>query len=87
MLLVFLTQFFALYDAYLATEDFAPVISEYAKQSALIGKTVTIEAFGKKSEGKCIGFDRDGCLVIEQEGKRKRVVAGDVSVRGEGIYV
>lgn len=87
MLLVFLTQFFALYDAYLATEDFAPVISEYAKQSALIGKTVSIEAFGKKSEGKCIGFDRDGCLVIEQEGKRKRVVAGDVSVRGEGIYV
>ena len=47
----------------------------------------TIEAFGKKSEGKCIGFDRDGCLVIEQEGKRKRVVAGDVSVRGEGLYV
>jgi BirA family biotin operon repressor/biotin-[acetyl-CoA-carboxylase] ligase len=87
LLLAFLTAFFDRYDAWIKNEDFTPIVTDYTKDSMLLGEMVTIESHGEKTTGQCVGFDKDGFLVIEKDGKRRRIMAGDVSLRSEGTYV
>ncbi len=87
LLLSFLTAFFEHYDAWMQKGDFTPVITEYTKQSMLVGQTVTVDNHGEKLTGLCVGFDKDGFLVISKDGKRQRIMAGDVSIRSENTYV
>jgi biotin-(acetyl-CoA carboxylase) ligase len=67
--------------------DFTSIIEDYTRVSMLVGQMVTIENHGEKVTGQCIGFDRDGFLVISKDGKRRRVMVGDVSVRSSQTYV
>lgn len=88
LFLAVVNEFFSLYDAFVATLDFIPVAREYSKNSAILGKQIDILSFGKTESGVCIGFDKDGALILQlEDGKKKRVVAGDVSIRGGSIYV
>lgn len=87
LLLAFLTEFFMYYDMWVKRGDFTKIVTAYTKRSMLLGEEVVIDLYGKKMAGTCIGFDRDGCLVIERDGKRKRIVAGDISVRSAKTYV
>ncbi len=87
LLLTILINFFERYDAWVDTGDFGPVITDYTRLSMLVGKTVTINNHGEKMTGQCIGFDKDGFLVISRDGKRRRIMAGDVGVRSGETYV
>lgn len=87
LLLTILTNFFEYYDVWVKTGDFTPVITEYTKLSMLVGQTVTVHNHGARITGRCIGFDKDGFLVISRDGKRRRIMAGDVSVRSSQTYV
>lgn len=88
LLLSLLNDFFDVYEKVFEQGDFDSVIVEYTKMSILFQQEVTIQSGEKKTNGQCIGFDRDGCLILQTaEGRRIRVVAGDVSVRSEQTYV
>ena len=87
LLLSFLTAFFERYDAWIQTEDFTATVTDYTHDSMLLGEMVTVDSHGEKTTGQCVGFDKDGFMVIAKEGKRYRIMAGDVSVRSSGSYV
>ncbi len=87
LLLAFLAAFFERYDAWIKTDDFTPVIADYTMYSMLVGETVSVDNHREKLSGQCVGFDKDGFLVLLKDGKRQRIMAGDVSVRSENTYV
>lgn len=88
LLLSILTDFFDLYHKAFEEDKFDDIIVEYTKMSVLFQQMVTIQAGGRETHGRCIGFDREGCLILQNEQNRRiRVVAGDVSVRSEQTYV
>ncbi|MFR4008176.1 MAG: biotin--[acetyl-CoA-carboxylase] ligase [Christensenellales bacterium] len=84
LLLSILTDFFDVYTKTFEEGKFDDVIVDYTKMSILFQEMVTVHAGDRETHGKCIGFDRDGCLVMQNEQNRRiRVIAGDVSVRSE----
>lgn len=88
LLLSILTDFFDVYTKTFEEGKFDDVIVDYTKMSILFQEMVTVHAGDRETHGKCIGFDRDGCLVMQNEQNRRiRVIAGDVSVRSEKTYV
>jgi BirA family biotin operon repressor/biotin-[acetyl-CoA-carboxylase] ligase len=55
---------------------------EWRSNLATLGKEVSIETKGARTEGVAESVDRDGSLLIRHpDGTRSRVVAGDVSLR------
>ena len=64
ILLTILTQFFERYDAWVDTGDYTPIVEEYTRMSMLVGKMVTVLSQRSKLTGQCVGFDKDGYLVI-----------------------
>lgn len=77
-----LNHFFALYDTYQKTGNFHEVMYAYSQASALLGKEIMVTAWDETQTGVCLGFDKDGALVLEREnGTRVRVLSGDVSIR------
>jgi BirA family biotin operon repressor/biotin-[acetyl-CoA-carboxylase] ligase len=87
LLLGILGNFADRYDAWVKTEDFSPIVAEYTRLSMLVGKAVSVESHGAKTQGTCVGFDKDGFMIVEVDGKRRRTMAGDVSVRSDDTYV
>ena len=83
----------ALLDKYLAVFDeltqmweekgLAPVIERMLPISATVGKDVRVDGI----PAKALMIDADGALVCEFEDGVRRVLAGDVSVRGITDYV
>jgi BirA family transcriptional regulator, biotin operon repressor / biotin---[acetyl-CoA-carboxylase] ligase len=68
--------------------DFRPILEEYAGSSAVMDKPVVIQLHDTKINGIVKGFDTDGALILETEdGQRKRIVSGEVSLRGMNGYV
>lgn len=83
-----ISEFFDIYNEYEKTGDFAPMITEYTRLSVVLHQTVEITNGKKTDVGKCIGFDRDGAIVLElANGKRRRYVSGEVSLRSEKTHV
>ena len=83
-----LSEFYDIYYKYIETGDFTPMITEYTRLSVVLNQMVDIRYGGTTERGKCIGFDKDGNIVLElANGKRKRYVAGEVSIRSESTYV
>ena len=74
----------ALYDAILR-EGFAEVFSEWRRYSITLGQTVrVIDARGGGQGafvGKAVDIDEDGALLVDTAAGRRRVLAGDVSIR------
>jgi BirA family biotin operon repressor/biotin-[acetyl-CoA-carboxylase] ligase len=54
------------------------IISEWTKRSSTIGKNVEINTINGKMKGKAIKIDEDGALVILENKKIHRVIAGDI---------
>jgi BirA family biotin operon repressor/biotin-[acetyl-CoA-carboxylase] ligase len=64
------------------TRGFAAYRTEWRSADFLRGRSVRLDEPTGGLLGTAVGIDADGALLVETEGgKRKRVVAGDVSVR------
>ncbi|MBE5780870.1 MAG: biotin--[acetyl-CoA-carboxylase] ligase [Clostridiales bacterium] len=88
LLAMILTEFFDLYQEAMVKVSFEPMLREYVDWSVCVGKQVTVSSHRSRISGRCLGFGPDGALVLrDQEGKMHSVLAGDVSVRGDGMYV
>ena len=72
-----LTALFLDYPAH----GFAAYRTEWRSADFLRGRAVRLDEPGGPLFGTAVGIDADGALLVEASGARKRVVAGDVSVR------
>ena len=54
------------------------ILSEWTKRSSTIGRNVEINTNNGKIKGKAIKIDEDGALIISENGKTSRIIAGDV---------
>jgi len=59
-----------------------PSLDEYRRRAAMLGDQVTIEQMGDQFDGRYVGVDDDGALLLEPENRPvQRIIAGDL-VRG-----
>lgn len=78
------TLFNRLDSRYMETETygFGAVRSAWERYSALTGKSVTIVDGGTRLWGTVEGIDEDGALLLNADGRVRRILTGDVSVEG-----
>jgi BirA family biotin operon repressor/biotin-[acetyl-CoA-carboxylase] ligase len=63
-------------------EGSAVILKAWRSRAHIKGRRVTVTSFGETLAGVAIDVDSDGALILETEnGRRKRVVAGDVEYR------
>lgn len=66
-------------------EKFEKLLEEWRKMAGFLGKKIEVTSFGEKRKrlvGKAIDMDESGALIVElEDGKRKIVLSGDVTVR------
>ena len=63
-------------------EGFAPVLAAWRKYAVTLGQTVrVIGPAGEEFEGVAADIDADGALFVDTATGRRRVLAGDVSIR------
>ena len=55
------------------------IIFEWTSRSSTIGKNVELNTADTKIKGKAIRIDEDGALVILENSKEHRIIAGDIS--------
>ncbi len=77
-------SFFDGYDKFLSG-GFASFMHKFRERNALSGE-VTVTSAGGSETGEFSGFDDSGALLLRREGEVKRYVAGEVTLRGGGIY-
>jgi BirA family biotin operon repressor/biotin-[acetyl-CoA-carboxylase] ligase len=63
------------------TQGFAAYRSEWRSADFLRGRSVRLDEPAGRVLGTALGIDADGALLVETESGRRRIVAGDVSVR------
>jgi len=73
----FLVEFEKIYEL-LNTKQTKKIISEWTKRSSTIGKNVELDTIDGKIKGKAIKIDEDGALVVSDNGKINRIIAGDI---------
>ena len=54
------------------------IISEWIVRSSTIGKNVELNTSDSKIKGKAIKIDDDGALVVSENNKNHRIIAGDI---------
>lgn len=54
------------------------IISEWIKRTSTIGKTVELNTINGNIKGKAVKIDNDGALVISENKKNHRIIAGDI---------
>jgi BirA family biotin operon repressor/biotin-[acetyl-CoA-carboxylase] ligase len=64
--------------AVLQEEGFAPLASRWESHFGLRGRSVRVVMTDGVIEGRAVGIDTDGLLILEGTGGRRRIVAGDV---------
>jgi BirA family biotin operon repressor/biotin-[acetyl-CoA-carboxylase] ligase len=69
-----LLEAFDHWRARLARDGFAPVRARWCALSETLGRRVTVDGL----TGTAVDLDEDGALVVEADGTRRRVLAGDV---------
>jgi len=73
----FLLELEKIYEL-LNTNQPKKIISEWTKRSSTIGKRVEIDTVNGKIKGSAVKIDHDGGLLINENGKTKKVIAGDI---------
>ncbi|HJJ23436.1 MAG TPA: biotin--[acetyl-CoA-carboxylase] ligase [Nitrosopumilus sp.] len=73
----FLVEFEKIYNL-LNTKQTKKIISEWTKRSSTIGKNVELDTSDGKIKGKAIKIDDDGALVVTNNNKNIRIIAGDI---------
>ena len=77
-----------IYGSFVRSGNIADIMPEYRESSAVIGKQVRLLQKGSELIGKAVGINEDGQLIIElEDGTRKEVMSGEVSVRGLYGYI
>jgi BirA family biotin operon repressor/biotin-[acetyl-CoA-carboxylase] ligase len=72
----------ALLESYAAT-GFGPYRAEWDAADAIVGRPITLDEDGERSAARAVAIADDGSLVVATEGgDERRVLSGDVSVRG-----
>ena len=54
------------------------IISEWTKRSSTIGKNIELNTVDTKIKGKAIKIDEDGSLIVSENNKIHKVIAGDI---------
>jgi BirA family biotin operon repressor/biotin-[acetyl-CoA-carboxylase] ligase len=69
--------------AQVQAQGFAPVLQEWRKYSITLGQEVKVIGVrdGEVYFGKAVDIDEDGALLVDTDTGRKKVLAGDVSIR------
>jgi BirA family biotin operon repressor/biotin-[acetyl-CoA-carboxylase] ligase len=63
-------------------EGNANILKAWRERAQIEGREIRVTSFGETIVGTGIDVDSDGALILETEdGKRKRIVAGDVEYR------
>jgi len=73
----FLVELEKIYDL-LNTKQTKKIISEWTKRSSTIGKNVAVDTRDGKIKGKAIKIDDDGALIVSDNNKINRIIAGDI---------
>jgi len=73
----FFSELEKIYES-LNKKEIKKIISEWTKRSSTIGKTVEIDTINGKIKGKAIKIDDDGALVVSNNNKIDRIIAGDI---------
>lgn len=76
------------YELFMKTGDLSLLLNEYEGRLANKGREVLVMAARGEYRGLCLGIDKTGELLVQQEdGTVTRVVSGEVSVRGICGYI
>lgn len=62
-------------------EGFEPILKEWKKYTVTLGQQVKVIGINDVFLGKAVDIDDYGALLVETDGKIRRVLAGDVSIR------
>lgn len=82
-----LLEFEKLYDDFKETR-LDKIIDSYKELSATLGKMVRVCSITETYEGQAVDITSDGVLVVKrQNGEERRVLSGDVSIRGLNGYI
>jgi BirA family biotin operon repressor/biotin-[acetyl-CoA-carboxylase] ligase len=73
----FLMELERVYKA-LNAKQIKKIISEWSKRSSTIGKNVELNTVNERIKGKAIRIDDDGALVVLDNDKMHRIIAGDI---------
>ncbi len=73
----FFVELEKIYDL-LNTKQTKKIISEWTKRSSTIGKNVELDTRDGKIKGKAIKIDDDGSLLVLDNNKINRIIAGDI---------
>jgi BirA family transcriptional regulator, biotin operon repressor / biotin---[acetyl-CoA-carboxylase] ligase len=74
----FLLELEKIYKA-LNERQIKKIISEWTSRSSTIGKNVELHTADSKIKGKAIKIDDDGALIVSDNNKNHRVIAGDIT--------
>jgi BirA family biotin operon repressor/biotin-[acetyl-CoA-carboxylase] ligase len=67
-----------LYSQY-RQEGFKPIMQAWQDFFVLTGRQVEVDCQGRLLQGRVVGLDEDGALLLQMEdGRQERVLAGDV---------
>ena len=80
-------HFYKNFNTFLKTEDMSVLKENYEKHLANIGKDVKILDPKGSYQAVALGIDETGALLVNDEGKIKRIISGEVSVRGLYGYI
>lgn len=61
-----------------AVEDGHDPVGRYRDACATIGRGVTVELGGRTIDGRAVGIDPSGSLVVEVDGRRQTITSGEV---------
>ena len=71
------------YARFLETEDLSGLMEEYNRCSVNLGRQVRVLDGASPYQGEAMGIDSQGSLVVKMaDGRLRRVISGEVSVRG-----
>ncbi len=73
----FFVELEKIYDL-LNTKQTKKIISEWTKRSSTIGKKVELDTIDGKIKGKAIKIDDDGALLVSENNRIIRIIAGDI---------
>ena len=80
-------QFELYYEMYLETKNLSLLIEQYNQLLVNIGKEVVVIEAQSQFQGTALGVNESGELIVQVNDTIKRIVSGEVSVRGVYGYI
>ena len=87
VVVAFARHFSRYYEEFLKECNLSRLADDYNKALINVGRDVKIVERDGSFVAKAVGIDETGSLIVEKDGDTKRIVAGEVSVRGLYGYV